>query len=437
MAAAPKTPDPAQPPHIPPGAPRPEPPAPDGRAALHRHTVRVLMSAQVVAGVGMGSMIASGGLLLEHLTGSRAAAGLGTTVLTLGAALLALPLAALSRARGRRAGIGTGWLIAAAGACAVLAGARLGAVPVTLLGMLLIGSGTAANLQSRYAATDLAEPGGRARALSLVVWSTTAGSVLGPNLSGPGAAVARVLGLPDTAGTYVFSLAAFLAGWAVIRTGLGPDPLLSGPRDTPDTRRSQPRFRTRTGGALRHVASSPSALIGLASLVLGHAAMVAVMTMTPPHLAHHGASLSVVGLTISLHITGMYALSPLVGRMTDRFGRLPVILLGQVIYVAATLLAGTAGARRWAVTGGLFLLGLAWSCATVAGSTLLSESVEPGYRAEVQGLSDTLTNLVGAVGGALSGGLVALSGYGGLNAAAAVLVLPVGACALYAVLRRG
>lgn len=409
------------------------------RAAVQRHTVRVLMSAQVAAGIGMGSMISSGGILIEHLTGSEAVAGLGTTLTTLGAALLSVPLATLSRARGRRAGLGTGWLVAAAGALTVLLAAGADLPPLVLLGMLLIGAGTAANLQSRYAATDLAAPRARARELSLVVWSTTVGSVLGPNLSGPGAVLGRALGVPEAAGTFVFSLVAFCAGAAIVHVRLRPDPLLLAVQDAARAAgdvTGRARFRTRMSGALRHVSASPSALTGLTALVLGHAVMVSVMTMTPIHLAHHGASLSLVGLTISLHIAGMYGLSPLVGRLTDRVGRVPVILLGQVVFVAATLLAGTAGNRRWAVTAGLLLLGIGWSCATVAGSTLLSESVDAGHRAEVQGLSDTLMNLVGAAGGALSGGLVAAVGYGGLNAAAALLVAPAGCCALYFGLRR-
>ncbi|RLU92035.1 MFS transporter [Streptomyces griseocarneus] len=432
MTAAPESPQSASP-HIS-GAPGACDPV-----AVQRNTVRVLMAAQVAAGIGMGATIASGGILIERLTGSEAVAGLGTTLITLGAALVSVPLATLSRARGRRAGLRTGWLIAAAGALTVLlaAGARLS--PLALFGMLLIGAGTAANLQSRYAATDLAAPGARARALSLVVWSTTVGSVLGPNLSGPGSALARGLGVPEAAGPFVFSLVAFAAGAAVVHVRLRPDPLLTASGEAVDEPPERARFRTRMSGALRHVSTSPSALTGLTALVLGHAVMVSVMTMTPIHLSHHGASLSVVGFTISLHIAGMYGLSPLVGRLTDRIGRVPVILLGQVVYVAATLLAGTAGALhsgQWAVTAGLLLLGIGWSCATVAGSTLLSESVAAEHRAEVQGLSDTLMNLVGAAGGALSGGLVAAAGYGGLNAAAAVLVLPVSAAALYFSLRR-
>jgi MFS family permease len=52
-----------------------------------------------------------------------------------------------------------------------------------LVGALLFGFATAANLQARYAATDLATPERRGRALALVVWATTVGAVAGPNLT--------------------------------------------------------------------------------------------------------------------------------------------------------------------------------------------------------------------------------------------------------------
>ncbi|MEU9116196.1 MFS transporter [Streptomyces sp. NPDC048483] len=417
-------------------------PEPATVAAVQRRTVRVLMSAQVVGGIGMGSMLSSSSLLAGRLTGSEAAAGLAATFITLGAALLGIPLAALSRARGRRAGLGAGWLLGAAGALLVLVSARLGWFPLVFVGMLLIGSATAANLQSRFAATDLAEDAHRARALSLVVWSTTAGSVVGPNLSGPGEPVARALGLPEEAGTFVFSVAAFLIGWALIALLLRPDPLLlataaarttaapGGRAPASGGKGGRPAPAARLTAALRHVRASPKAWLGLVAVVLGHAVMVSVMTMTPIHLAHHGAELSVVGFTISLHIAGMYALSPFVGWLTDRIGRIRMILVGQAVLLCAAAVAGTAGSNRTAIIIGLFLLGLGWSCATVAGSTLLTESAAAANRSEVQGLADTLMNLAGAGGGALAGGIVALSGYGGLNAAAVLLILPVAALAL-------
>jgi MFS family permease len=159
--------------------------------------------------------------------------------------------------------------------------------------------------------------------------------------------------------------------------------------------------------------------------------MVAVMVMTPVHLRHEGASLRVVGLVISGHVAGMYALSPLVGWLADRFGRVALAVVGQVVLVAATAVTGTAGESRHAVLGvGLFLLGLGWSCALVAGSTLLTESVAASVRPGVQGAADFLMGLAGAAGGALAGVVVGLAGYGMLSFFAALLVVPVSAAAL-------
>ncbi|MFF9478863.1 MFS transporter [Streptomyces sp. NPDC014733] len=412
-------------------------------ATAQRRTVRVLMSAQVVAGIGIGSTLSAGALLVGRLSGSEALAGLATTSATLGAALLGMPLAALSRSRGRRIGLGTGWLIAAIGAVTVLLGARLGRPEPVLLGTLLLGAGTATNLQSRYAAADLADDGNRARSLSLVVWSTTVGSVIGPNLTGPGEPVARALGLPEEAGTFLFSTVAFVGGWALNHFLLRPDPLhlaaaltraghggIPGAAAPAPDAPAAPRFTARFAEALRVVRAVPAARLGLVTVVLGHAVMVSVMTMTPIHLAHHGADLSVVGFSVSLHIAGMYALSPLVGRLADRLGRIPVILLGQGLYLLTAAVAGLAGTSHVATVGALFTLGLGWSFVTIGGSTLLTEALPAAQRSEVQGLADTLMNLAGAAGGAVAGGLVALIGYGGLNGVAALLTLPVLALAL-------
>lgn len=154
--------------------------------------------------------------------------------------------------------------------------------------------------------------------------------------------------------------------------------------------------------------------------------MVSVMVMTPVHMSHEGAALHVVGLVISVHVTGMFALSPVVGWLTDRVGRVPVVLLGQGFLVAAVVVAGTAAGNAHRVLGlGLLLLGLGWSCALVAGSTLLSESVAEAVRPGVQGAADFVMGICGAAGGALAGVVVSGAGYGTLNALAGVLVVPV------------
>ncbi|WTW92448.1 MFS transporter [Streptomycetaceae bacterium NBC_01309] len=417
-----------------------DPTSVDDLAQIQRRTVRTLVLAQVVGGIGVGSSLAVSGLLAEDLSGSQALSGLAITAITLGAGLCAVPLARLADRRGRRIALATGWATATVGALGVILAAVLGWYPALLVAFVVFGAGSAANLQSRYAAADLADDSTRARSLAIVVWSTTIGAVLGPNLNTPGAAVGRFFGLPELAGPYVFSALSFAAGGVMMWVLLRPDPLLVARRlaaaadespasvdtaaEPTPTHPPMPQV-TRPRSSWAVVRESRTATLALASVVLGHAVMVSVMTMTPVHMRDHGADLTVVGLTISLHIAGMYAFSPLVGWAADKLGRIPVIVAGQLILLGAVLVAGLSGRTVPMTVVGLVLLGLGWSCSMVAGSALLAESVPQRERPRVQGMSDLMMNLAGAAGGALSGAVLGAAGYGGLNAAAGLIVLPV------------
>ncbi|MEU0935057.1 MFS transporter [Embleya sp. NPDC005971] len=391
------------------------------RSALQRRTVRTLIAAQVVGGVGMGSALTVGGLLAEDLSGSKSWSGLATTAITLGAALFAIPMSRAATRYGRRVALTTGWALATLAAGGVILSAVLEWFPLLIAALLVFGAGTAANLQSRFAATDLADDAGRAKALSIVVWSTTVGAVLGPNLNEPGAVVGRALGLPELAGPFLFSIVSFAGAGAILWVALRPDPLLIARADLGD--RQQPRGDLRS--ALAVIRRAPQAMLGLATVAFGHVVMVSVMAMTPVHMKDHGTALTLVGLTISLHIAGMYALSPVVGWAADRFGRIPVILSGQFVLLLAVFVAGTSGHSTWRTMVGLILLGFGWSCCLVAGSALLGESVPADARTGVQGVSDLLMNLAGAAGGAVSGSVLGLAGYGGLNLVAGFLTVPV------------
>lgn len=411
-------------------------------ARIQRRTVRTLVLAQVVGGIGVGSSLAVSGLLAEDLSGSKTWSGLAVTAITLGAGLCAIPLARLADARGRRVALACGWATATVGALGVILAAVIGWYPALLVAFVIFGAGSAANLQSRYAAADLADDETRARSLAIVVWSTTVGAVVGPNLNTPGAAVGRFLGLPELAGPYIFSAFSFAAGGVMMWLLLRPDPLLiarrraaeleadeqaavppeaAGEATGPPASESAPRSQS----SWAVVRASRTATLALASVVLGHAVMVSVMTMTPVHMKHNGADLTIVGLTISLHIVGMYAFSPLVGWAADKLGRIPVIVVGQLILLGALLVAGLSGRTVPMTVVGLVLLGVGWSCSMVAGSALLAESVPQRDRPRVQGASDLMMNLAGAAGGAVSGAVLGAAGYGGLNAAAGMIVLPV------------
>ncbi|MDT0330101.1 MFS transporter [Nocardiopsis lambiniae] len=405
------------------------------RRHLQRRTVAVLMLTQTVGGVGMGAMLAVGALIALDLTGSDTWSGMATTMITLGAAVFALPLASLAARRGRRPGLGVGWTMGAVGGTVVIAATLWGLFALFLLGMVLIGAGTATNLQARHAAADLASDRSRGRDLSIVVWATTVGSVLGPNLIAPGGRVAALVGLPPILGPVLFTTVGFVLGALLTFALLRPDPLLTATRAAASTAGPDegPPVRLSVGAVLRIVAASPGALLAVVGIVAGHTVMVAVMTMTPVHMSHHGAALTVIGLTISLHIAGMYALSPVVGWLSDRLGRVPVLVAGQVVLLAATAVAGTAGHDEGRVTVGLILLGLGWSFSLVAGTALLAGSLAPAVRPRVQGVSDLLMNLGGAAAGGLSGVVLSQAGFGGLNLFAALFTVPVFVLALRAV----
>lgn len=381
-------------------------------ARLQRRVRGTLMAGQVLAGLGMGSTLSIGAILAAEVSGSPAFSGMAATMVTLGAALAAVPLAALARRSGRAPALATGALIAATGGVVSIIAAGLMFFPLLLVGLAMIGVGTAVNLQSRFAAADLAAPATRGRDLSLVVWATTVGAVSGPNLIGPGESLGAVLGMPPLSGPFLFTVLAQALAAVLYLVALRPDPL----RVAQQWAGQQERDRD-PATAAPQAAGDDRAGVRLAfiAIALSHATMVAVMAMTPVHLTDHGASLVVVGFTISLHIAGMYALSPVFGILSDRIGRWSTILLGQVLLVASLLMtAFGAESEGWVVTG-LIFLGLGWSAATVAGSALLTESASPPRRTVLQGRSDLVMSGSGALGGALAGPVLAGIGYSGLS----------------------
>jgi MFS family permease len=415
-----------------------------GVRQVQRRTVALLSVAQVFAGVGTGATVSIGSILAVELSGSSVWAGAVATVMTLGAALAALPLASLADRRGRRVGQVTGLSAALLGAALMVLAVVTGLFVLLVLGAAGIGVGTAASLQARFAAVDLADADHRGRALSTVVWAVTVGAVAGPNLIQPGAVVGQALGLPPVAGPFVISAAGLLLATVLLFAGLRPDPLLLARElaarqaaGQPAGALQAPPSQVRPAGSLvrgmRAIRQSRAAWLALAAVVGAHAVMVGVMSMTPLHLqqlvagpghAGHAATgdvLVIIGFTISLHIAGMFALSPVMGWLTDKAGRTETIMIGFTTLIAAVAVAGFGQSSTVAVAVGLVLLGVGWSASTISGSTLLAESVGQESRVVVQGVSDMLMGVAGAVGGATSGLVLSGAGYLGLNMAGAVV----------------
>jgi MFS family permease len=417
----------------------------DAQRALQRRTLRTLVASQAVGALGITIGIATASLLARDLSGSEELAGLAQTTQVLGAAVGSWALARLMGVRGRRVGLVTGYLVGASGAAlAVLAGV-VGSMTLLLVGACLLGATSSANYAARYAATDLATPGNRGRSLSVVVWATTLGAVVGPNLTGPAGDLAHAVDIPELTGPFALGALGMVLAALVVWVRLRPDPLLVAREASAATvveedarpgpvveevaqqlsrNRRNRGANTSVRGVLREQPAIAAAIAGLAA---AHAVMISVMVMTPLHMQHGHAQLRVIGFVISIHVLGMFAFAPLVGMAADRFGRVTVLATGgMVLLVSLVLCARAPEGSSPEIFVGLFLLGLGWSLATVSASTMVAELAPLGALTAVQGAADMSMGLAAAAGSAASGLIVGEYGFpvlAGFSSIFAVAVL--------------
>ena len=391
-------------------------------AVVQRRTLRLLFATQIVSGMGVAIGSSVGALLAADLAGVGLS-GLAQSATVVGGALAAIPATAIVHRHGRRPSLAAAYGVAAVGALVVVLAAVHASLPLLFLGFFLFGGATAANLQARYAAVDLAPAALRGRHLSIIVWATTIGAVAGPHLAAPAGVALSQFGIPTLAAPYFFSALLFVITGIAVFALLRPDPaLVAGTAGTDGG-----AHRSLRAGLSAITARAP-AVLGVTAMAVGHMVMVGIMAMTPVHIrgAGHDAAhtLRIVGVVISVHIAGMYAFAPLIGWLTDRLGRRPLIFAGIALLVTACVLAGGAGYDSVRLGAGLFAVGLGWSCTMVAGSTLLTESVPLERRASAQGLSDLIMGLAGASAGALSGVVVSVWSYPVLALVAAIVTIP-------------
>ena len=287
-------------------------------------------------------------------------------------------------------------------------GGQLRWFPLFILGMFFFGAGQAATLQARYVAADLAHEHDRARAIGAIVWIGTLGAVFGPVFTPLEKDVGEWLGLDEFIGPYLFAGALFLLGAVVYAVLLRPDPLVLVGGTDPNAERTRPISQLRRSyGVIR---SSPGAMLGIVAMAGSQAAMVGVMTMTPPHMNDHGHD-DLSALVIAVHILGMFGLAPLVGRFVDRVGAVKAIQFGAVVLGSGTVAAVIAGYVPAMIFIGLFLLGLGWNLGLIGGTTLLTASVPQHARVEAQGTGDLTLSLCGAVAAFGSGFVKQAAGY--------------------------
>lgn len=391
-------------------------------AALQKKTLRILVAGQVVAAAALSAAVTVGAFVVQDILGQGTPwGGISSATFTMGSAFMSQVLARKMSRKGRRVGLQYGYSLAIAGGLLAGFAVNRSSLPMFILGLFLYGSGQASNLLSRYAAMDLAVPEKRSQAMSYILFGSTFGAVLGPVLIKPAEQIGvDVFGWSLYAGPWIASAFFFVFALINVAIRLRPDPLeVSGGLNS---QQGVGVVTPNLGAALRTIKSIRNARVALASMVISQVTMVAVMTMTPVHLKLHGHE-DVSPYVISLHIAGMYAFSPLIGKFADRKGKLLSISLGGILLVAATVMAALAGDAATLLWPSLWLLGIGWSFGLIGGSSLLVESVPENSRVTVQGAADLLMSFSGGLAGFSSGFIRKAFGFHMLSNLGTILAL--------------
>ncbi|WJH32455.1 MFS transporter [Paenibacillus sp. CC-CFT747] len=395
----------------------------DMQQKLYRRSLFIVVLSQIFGGAGLAAGVTVGALLAQDMLGSESYAGVPAALLTLGSAAAAWLVGGFSQRHGRRLGLAAGFLSGGMGAIGIVGAAVIQSIPLLFASLLLYGAGSATNLQARYAGTDLAKPGQRATAISIAMVSTTFGAVAGPNLVGVMGRFAVSIGVPALAGPFLLGAAAYILAGIVILLFLKPDPLLVAKAVNVHS------FSTQPSAVSAKTNNTRGLLVGATVMLLTQIVMIAIMTMTPVQMKHHGHSLGDVGLVIGIHIGAMYLPSLVTGLLVDRIGRTAMsIASGAVLLIAGLVAASAPGDSMLLLTVALALLGLGWNLGLISGTAIIVDATEPATRARTQGRIDVLIALAGASGGALSGMVVAHSSYSTLSLAGgglALLLIPV------------
>ncbi|MFD2210374.1 MFS transporter [Virgibacillus halophilus] len=396
--------------------------SPDKQQQLYKKTLFVVIMSQVFGGAGLAAGITVGALLAQDMLGTDSVTGLPTALFTFGSAGAALLVGRISQRFGRRSGLATGFIVGGIGAICVVISAIINSVILLFLSLLIYGSGTATNLQARYAGTDLATSSQRAKAISMAMVSTTFGAVAGPNLVDVMGEFATSIGIPALAGPFILAAAAYIFAGFVLLLLLRPDPYVVAKAIADHQSERENEKSHKSSSTLS--SNKRGILTGAAIMILTQFIMVAIMTMTPIYMGNYGHSLRAVGLVIGFHIGAMYLPSLATGYLVDKIGRAAMAIASAMTLIAAGILGAIGPADSPEVIAiALSLLGLGWNFGLISGTAILVDSTSPVIRAKTQGSVDVWIAFSGALGGGLSGVVVTYFSYGMLSIVGSLLSL--------------
>lgn len=382
--------------------------SPEKQQKLYRRTLWIVVISQIFGGAGLAAGITVGALLAQDMLGTDSFAGVPVALFTLGSAGAALIIGRLSQRFGRRSGLATGFLTGGLGAIGVIIAALTNNIFLLFASFLIYGFGTATNLQARYAGTDLADAKQRGKAISIAMVSTTFGAFAGPNLVGVMGEFAISIGVPSLAGPFILAAVAYIIAGLVLLVLLRPDPLAVA--NAIADSHSDSNLIDENSNTLE--SNKRGIILGATVMVITQIVMVAIMTMTPIHMRHHGHDLSDIGMVIGFHVAAMYLPSLVTGVLVDKLGRIVMTIAAGATLMAAGLVAAFAPADNLMVLIiALALLGLGWNFGLISGTALIVDSTQPSNRAKTQGKVDVLVALAGVSGGGLSGIVVAQTSY--------------------------
>jgi MFS family permease len=356
-------------------------------------------------------------LIAEEITGSKSLAGLPGATGTLGVAVGAAFLSWLSYRSGRRPTFAVGYSIAVAGAGLVVLAIGAQNLVVLLIGMAAIGIGRSVGQLARYAAGDMRSEERRGAAISLVVWASTIGAVLGPPMLGPTGAWASAAGFNELTGPVFIAMIGFGLASTLMIVGLRPDPLTLAVSDHAD----KPNASAKPIGELLQ---SRLVQLAVAAIVVSQVVMVLVMVMTPIHIKDFDGTLSTVGYVMMAHTIGMFAIAPLTGWFIGKVGARKMILIAVGVFLGACALAATATTASTSILlVSMFFLGVAWNFGFVSGSTLLQSGQGVADRLKLQGVADSAAWISSAVAATSSGLLLDATSYRSLALIGGLLAL--------------